>query len=230
MKNKRMSILNLVGASDLFGGAAVAVPWYLAGGVSAENCTIAFQAIGVSSVDDTYKNLVTGNTELASNVYKTWATETGWYNDQSAGIYNLDNDFSGIDGLANSSVSWIAKINPSITSSIISPFRFRYSVGNVVLRFEATTGNVIFENHNSYTYESAGTDAIYACAGTKCYIDGSEVGSLSAGTYGTGTTYGINCEQSGANRFNGYFSAFALYKTGLSQEQVAAVGTAMNAL
>lgn len=212
--------------------ASAGTSWWLAGGISADDATCVFQAKGAASQEDTYKNLVTGTTLLNSNVCTSWTSANGWYYDGSDGLYNLSqtDDEIGVAGLANSSVSWIISIAPTVTTSIISPFRFRYSSGNVLFRIAANTGYTTVWNHTSKTDSSEAVSGIYACGGLTYYINGTSKGTLSSATYGANGAYGIGCEEDGTHKFLGYIHAFALYKTGLSQAQVQAVGTAMAAL
>ena len=52
----------LLGYYTMAGGAAVATPWYLAGGVSAANCVAAYLAKGAASYAASKANL-TGDTD-----------------------------------------------------------------------------------------------------------------------------------------------------------------------
>jgi hypothetical protein len=212
---------------------AAASSWWLSGGIAAENATLVFQAKGAASQEDTYKNLVTGDVLLNSSVCVSWSSANGWYNDASAGNYNLSNEYCGFAGLANTSTSWIIKIaSPVIDGAIHSPFRIRFSAGNTLMRVLATTGYVSFWNQTSYASSVQAATGVYACGGRTCYIDGDAVGTVAAATYGAVSSMkmGINTENDGGNDFNGYIHAMAFYKTGITEAQVAAVGAAISAL
>lgn len=54
------------------------VPWYLAGGISASACVIAYQAKGAASLAASYVNLARAGDNAAPGAAPTWDASSGW--------------------------------------------------------------------------------------------------------------------------------------------------------
>ena len=214
------------------GVQVAAQKWWLAGGVSASNAVAAYQPKGAASLSASYSNLANpGTNDAAPGVAPTFASETGW-TFTSTSQYLLT-------GLSPVTRSWSMLIRLKTGSSLggyvagvfDQPFYFRYVGGSPPFRF-ASGGQ------SDYLIAvSTNTEYVWGVAGTACYRDGSNVGTVSGSGNATSTvTGGIALGGLNLSPWNfglgGSFQmyAVAIYSTTLTAAQVAAVSSAMAAL
>jgi len=73
LENVELSHIRTVETNEEFS------PWYLSGGIPAENCIAAYAAVGAANLEESYVNLANpGTYNLVNGVAPTWAAETGW--------------------------------------------------------------------------------------------------------------------------------------------------------
>ena len=206
------------------GGAAVAVPWYLSGGVSASDCVGAYKAKGAASLAASKVNLANpGTYDLSSTADPTFDTTTGWYfiagKHLQTGItptstYSFVGRLNGVEVSAWRSIcglwSEAGKYNIAWNGS-----NWYINIGNSEVNSTSTATSGVFAIVNRYLYVDAVKKTSQAGAGAN-----SLTFSMGAPTAGAG--YGNNCVE--------YCLAFALYSSVLTEEQLSAITTAMNAL
>ena len=211
---------------------AAATSWWLAGGISADDCTLALQPLRADSAAASLLPVHGSLSEaLSSNLAGQWEADKGWYCTGSTTVSAALNELALFAGLSNSNCSWVIKIaNPvSSESEDRDAFALRYGGNYSVLRV-TTTGDITIININSI---SAGTAAsgVYGFGGTTAYVNGSSIGTISSATYGTSTNGdAIGSGYAAARRFLGEIHALAFYDTALTEGQFASLTTAMNAL
>jgi hypothetical protein len=212
------------------GGAA---PWYLSGGIAAENCIAAYAAKGAASQAASYVNLANPGTYdlTAPTAAPTWDADLGW-------------TFNGSTQYLATGITFATTVGPSRT---------------IIIRFDNVTGatgyiaggwlgagnGLIFSPNRasarkyyngSTLLNVAATSAsgVIAVAGNTAYIDGVSDGTITTGNYSqTISIYiGADWQNSGTPPVHTYFAgriqAVAIYNTALSLAQVEAVTAAMS--
>lgn len=210
------------------GGAAI--PWYLAGGVSAANCIAAYQPIGAADYAASKVNLANPGTHNATDgaEYPTWNATDGWIGNGSSQYLLTD--------IVQDSLSWSVAMrftNKTDGTKYIAS-SYNYSSTNRRFGFYGDGSSLIYGNaQNIYSYGSVPSSGVAILSGFDAYFDGSDVGDISEGANITSGTFTILARKSGANI--AYFSdtkiqALSIYDTALTSYQAAAITTAMNAL
>lgn len=221
------------------GGAAPVVPWYLAGGVAAANCITAYKPKGAADYAASKINLAKPGTMDATDgaAYPTWDAN-GWTFASASSQYL-------IGGTQPAGVfSIIARVKPgnNTAQQTVASFGTTYrhvlllngsTVGDPVTYFYVSTGCA----HTSTGYDTTNyfTIAIVAnsASSQSVFINGGSkgTGTTSANISNSGTQYiGARNTSSFGVFLDGIVSSIAYYDTNLSDDQVAAITTAMNAL
>lgn len=211
------------------GGAAVAVPWYLAGGVSAANCLAAYQPKGAADYAASLMDLTGNSNSATEGTTPDWDITNGWSFDASNSEYL-------IVPLSASGIGWslIARYKDFVTGAA------GYILGSVNLARHFATG--FRYNGNSYfgagnlvyvNISGASTGGVLCVAGEYGYYNGVEKTSSLTGATDNSANIFIGCLNSGgspANFATCKIQALAIYNTTLTADQVAAISTAMAAL
>ena len=214
--------------------AAVAIQWYLSGGIAAANCIAAYTPKGAASLAASYDNnaapgngLADGTYDAAPGVAPTWNATNGWIFNGST--QNLN---TGVVPQSDQDQTMIAKftnwVGDGILASSITAWdkQLQLSPGRL--------GVLWFGNGRVATTAGAFASGTIAVAGSEGYKNGAAVGVSIVG-WGGGATQPvwIGCDNNaGTLALYGQFycQAFAIYDTTLTAPQVAAVSAAMAAL
>ena len=198
-------------------GGAVVVPWYLAGGVSAANCIAAYQPIGAANLAASYTNLANPGTYDVTKVIEPGFDSYGW-------TYTVGgNNLSCILPSTSVKHSYICRITPR-AEGVNARQVEAIGISSVHMYWKYTDNKSYLRGYNA-TGANAVTpagDCVMCIVPGESYIDGVSIGSYTAGT---GTLTGFEMLKS-----YGSCAAVAIYDTTLTDDQVAAITTAMNAL
>lgn len=214
------------------GVVAASSDWWLAGGISSDDCIFAYQPKGAASYSASLSNLNNpGTGDATEGAAPDWAASTGW-------------TFTA----ANS-------------DRLITPTSTRGADFTVIVRYQNASGNTQYiygdaswpyewnlrltpgvgtdmkwTNDNTYTETGGGSAAgVMALAGYTAYFDGESKGTIStgSGTQPTGNHY-IGTQNVDGSPSDGMTSveilAIAAYDRALSASEIAAVTAAMEAL
>ena len=216
----------LLGYYTMAGGAApVATPWYLSGGVSASDCVGAYKAKGAASLAASKVNLANpGTYDLSSTADPTFDTTTGWYfisgKHLQTGItptstYSFVGRLNGVEVSNWRSLGGLWSVANGKYNIAWNGSNWYISVGGSDVNSTSTATSGVFAIVNRYLYVDAVKKTSQASAAAN-----SLTFSMGAPTADAG--YGTNCVE--------YCLAFALYSSVLTEEQLLAITTAMNAL
>jgi hypothetical protein len=222
--NRRCMMLTLM--AQQAGG--VVSPWYLSGSIPAANCIIAYQSKGAADMAASLTNLANPGTytavPAAGLASPTFSAATGWT----------------FDALSSTRIT-IGYVPPNqVTRSLIMRISDA-TAGNIcgtrntAAFLQITQAGVFFNGTGTaYTHSAALTTGVVAVAGLDAYLDGVDIGNITAGTYDQGARdIRIGCyNNNGSNSlyYTGKIQAWAIYDITLTALQVAAVTTAMQAL
>ncbi len=207
--------------------ASAAIPWWLAGGISAASCVAAYQAIGAASLADSYVNLANpGTYDAAPGVAPSWAAASGW-------SFNGSSTYLALGGLTvGDGWSMFCRFSdvpsPGTASQSAIGGRNAYSYSSIQPSY---TGGGAYIEHESYRAQTPAASGIWGFSNLQAYINGVAAGApmssraeaydaLNIGRYSSGT----------ACWFGGKIQAIAIYNATLTADQVSALTTAMNAL
>lgn len=206
------------------------VPWYLAGGISASSCVIAYRSKGAASLDASYVNLARAGDNAAPGVAPTWSANTGWtFNGTTqflrAGTAIAADNWSifvQYAGLAAGSVCLVG------CSKTVVP-RGSFYVGEV-------PGNMIIVSGDAFggvTNPPALATGNYGASGKQPYRNG--IAEPSADTPGGGTGLALyigasNNDGTAASFASVQIRAVAIYNATLTAPQALALAQAMAAL
>lgn len=212
---------------------SAAVSWWLSGGISAANCIAAYQAKGAADYAASKVNLASPGTYNAVDgaQYPTWASATGW-------------TFNGSSQYLNSGVvptldqTWSAIVRQYATYLDNDSVLFSRSGSSLDFGIYQSTATSFFphnsKNVNITITSILNTNAVLAVVGRRGYKDGSILTGEIAAYTGTGTQpcyIGAgNLAGSAGIFWKGNVLAVAIYNITLTEAQVLAVTTAMNAL
>ena len=211
--------------------AAVAIQWYLSGGIAAANCIAAYTPKGAASLAASYDNnaapgngLADGTYDAAPGVAPTWGAATGWTFNGSTQY--LD---TGVVPLANT-WSMIARFSGGQSSGdrFLCGIYVDYPAGYFGI-WQISGGTSWYANAGaaSTTYITSG---VLGFAGKTGYKNGAADGAISAGALSTELTIFVGRAPELPYYYLGDIQAFAIYDTTLTAPQVAAVSAAMAAL
>lgn len=231
-------------------GGGDSTPWYLAGGVDAANCVAAYQAKGAASYAASKVNLANPGTHDLTDgpVPMLFDSSCGWKNDNTDNMY-LVTDLTAED-IGRSTGSYLARVQGwSSDTFVIGVIGYTNAggedndyIGMVLVDDGTTTWNGYLGANNYIPFYSAGTfrDVVCGMAGLNSYIDGV------AGTTGTSWQYpaqdiwpiyiGAQHYLDGTTGGSDYKCSYGIYKAvvfyniTLTEDQVAAITTAMQAL
>jgi len=213
--------------------AAVAIQWYLSGGIAAANCIAAYTPKGAASLAASYDNnaapgngLADGTYDAAPGVAPTWGAATGWTFNGSTQYLDSGvvptNSYSMLVRFSNATLAQDRIICGMRESSNASSFAFWVYSG----------GSGYFANSNLLTFTPAAS-GVLGMAAKEAYLDGASEGTIPAGSFSfSGSCYIGGAYTSGGPSwyYQGNIQAFAIYDTTLTAPQVLAVSNAMAAL
>ncbi len=194
--------------------------WYAALGISA-NCIAAYQAIGASDYATSKVNIVTpGTYDLAEVVGATnWDATNGWtavtnrYFDTGITLQNTHTVIIRVNTTAKSYGFVISNGNYTAqTFGVVPSWNGAPYDGKVLFHQEKTVATNALGNH------------VLAIAGANGYVDGTLGVSNAAAPSGTLRILSTTTPQPYK------IAAVSVYNAVLTQPQIAAIGTAMNAL
>jgi len=214
-------------------GAAAAIPWYLSGNVAIANCVAAYQPKGAASLAASYSNLANpGTYNAAPGVAPTFDASTGW-------TFNGSTQYltTGITtSPQHADWSMIVRFSNQSGSYQIALGSYAPATG---ARFEIWPeygGIIAYYSYNYITKSPNLTSGVLAISGTHGFRNGTNEATIASGG-DPSNKYpalflgaGNNGSGSPEYKFNGKIQAAAIYNTILSDAQVSAVTTAMNAL
>lgn len=216
-----MNIARMI-ATGVLGGGRV-TPWYLAGGVPAANCKGAYIGKGAASYEVSKINLASpGTNNLIDTAHvPDWTADGGWTG--GTGKY-----FS--TGIVPAS-GWSAVVWVANGSGAGYYFGERPETGDTFFGISAESYFLNGAFGGSSALIAAKTSGILAIAGPAAYFNGNKIADLPAWS---GTNL-LACYVLCRNKLNsenlpvaGNVYAFAIYDTILTQEQIQAVGAALN--
>jgi hypothetical protein len=210
--------------------AAAAVPWYLAGGVSAANCIAAYQAIGADDYATSKVNLANSGTYdlTESNGAVSWDAGTGW-----SFVSDEENFKVLLTGIApNTPLTLIIRFSGAESEALISGI----SADETTIILFHTNGSteVILscggDDINVYEEVQSG---VVCVSNVSAYIDGTKKGDYLDGTISGNELIlpigGLNLDGFYVS-FNVSVQAVGVYDVAISDAQVSAISTAMAAL
>lgn len=217
-------------------GGAVAVPWYLSGGIAAANCIAAYTPKGAASLAASYDNnaapgngLADGTYDAAPGVAPAWDAATGWTFDGAATYLT-----TGVTPPNSNAYTFIVRCDAGANNSR-SPYGQIATCGHYILANNGV-GGVAYNNGNNVAttkvpLETA--DVVLACVGAKAFRNGIDENIVLGNFDGTTLSIyigAIHRASSITNYWDGTIVAFAIYNTAISDAQVLAVSNAMAAL
>ena len=213
-------------------GGAVAVPWYLAGGVSAANCIAAYQPIGADDYADSKINLANPGTYDANDEgthAPTWDTSYGWAGNGSDNKYLK----TGIIVPSSGAYTVICRYSNCVASNDALISADSYESGDRVWGlgfFHVAPTQRWWTGTLNHYGQAITTSGVMALSGLSAYLNGSHLGDSS--TLGNiPASEGIKIMKGGYQSYlNGKIQAAAIYNTTLTGDQVSAITTAMEAL
>ena len=201
------------------GGAAI--PWYLAGGVSANSVLSAFQPIGAANYAASLLDLSgNGNNAIegASRDPSKWDAANGWEMYSTTNGTTLQTSHKGAVGMTG-----IARFS-NAGGAFVFGVSDRWTI-------DPSGTGVTYYNNGQKIISPGMTNGVVALTANKGYrngaLDTNELGNRTD----LGNHYiGIGSRDGFSFNFLGYIQAIAFYNTTLTSDQVAAISAAMAAL
>lgn len=205
--------------------SAAIIPWYLAGGVSASNCVGAWQAKGAASYSASLTNLANpGTYDLTEGSAPSWAADTGWTFDGGSQYLKT----GVVIGAGWSTLYQYSNVDSWGLIGVWSPARWWFAP------YYGSGDNVGYGYGGNLTVASPGlTAGNLGMNSAKAWRNGAADGDTGTSTSTSPRDFWIGCANNdGSALFIGSYKvqALAIYNTGLSDAQMAAVATAMAAL
>lgn len=211
-------------------------PWWLAGGIPAGSCVMAYQPIGASDYAASKVNLAIPGMYNAKDgaAYPTWANLTGW-------TFNGSTQYltTGYIVPNNQTHSMFVRYIWDVPTGNSDAISFARTVGGAnTCDFAIYIGSPTTFSYYSGSYvnqtiaHNSGTAGV---AGNLGYFDGSAYATpITAGAGTQLTEQPIGClmiaDGTRSLYFPGKIQAYCIYSIALTQSQVAALTAAMNAL
>ena len=210
---------------------AVAIPWYLSGGIAAANCIAAYQPKGAADYAASKVNLANPGTKNAVDgaAYPTWDATNGW-------IFNGSTQYlsSGVVPVNNQGWSMIVRFSEYTSGDDTVCGMYEDAGGVRTFNIGRNGGLTYFRNGGAVSYVLSLALGVLAIAGSKGYQNGSFATDIpsATGTINQPVYIGANAYNGGAvtNKFDGNIQALAIYNTVLTATQVGLLTTAMAAL
>lgn len=199
--------------------------WWLAGGISADNCVAAYRAKGAADYATSLVNL-TGNATYnltEQDKTPTWDIGIGWTFNDTKDYLTTGWTPSNISGERSA----ICKFQLTNT---VTDLQTIFGERNVFFVRYRTTPVLQIYNGGGYTGSTA-TSGVVGIAGPDAWLDGSDIGDMSTSTaacYGA-VLIGSLTGATGQGMI-GNIAAIAFYNTTLTSGQMVALTTAINAL
>ena len=213
--------------------ASDVAPWYLAGGISAANCLAAYQPKGAASLAASYSNLANpGTYNAAPGVAPTFDASTGW-------TFNGSTQYL-TTGITTAPIradwSFFVRFSNNTGPLAFAVGSYSSGYGSNFGIWAHVFGSYRYCYYNYTEKASAPSAATLAVAGTHGFLNGTNEATITGSGSGVDTypDIFIGAQNNGSGtaqyKFTGKIQAIAIYNTVLSDAQVAAVTTAMNAL
>jgi hypothetical protein len=213
-------------------------PWWLSGGISAENVLSAFQAKGAASYAASKSNLANPGTNdlLDGTAYPTWNSTDGWVFARTSSQY-LDNQLAQA---ADTDFAVLVRISGVVdqvyaTNMVVGGRNYANSNGLYYIqpRSSYLVSGIGSAGYLEWYPSTSGVLAVkHSGSVATCWVDGVKE-SETTSTMGARTTPGaigaMNSEGTLLAFYTGNVQAVAYYKA-LTNDQLVAVSTAMAAL
>jgi hypothetical protein len=222
--------ISISAVSDNLTGQNYTNTWYSAGG-SLASCIIAYKPKGAADLAASKVNLANpGTYNAAAGVDPSFNAATGWGFSSASATY-LTTGYIPANAVTRSIIVRV--------SGLTTDGALRYVCGSrngatsaFGIANDSTTPSYILTNGSGTTITGTSfTAGVIAVAGLDGYIDGSDVGNITAGTYDQGArAMYIGCRNSSGTPLNfitGNVLAFAEYDITLTPTQVAILSAAM---
>ena len=211
--------------------AAVAIQWYLSGGIAAANCIAAYTPKGAASLAASYDNnaapgngLADGTYDAAPGVAPTWGAATGWT----------------FDGIAQYLETGVTNVGSGLWSAIVQFSNAQaagdgalFGTGHMYVNPVWFTSGVLYDNGGPGNAQAPVLNAgNLAVAGLYGYRNGAVDTAITGGAFTADAIYigAINYGDTALWFRDGNIQALAIYDTAITAPQVAAVSAAMAAL
>lgn len=216
--------------------SAPAVPWYLAGGVTASNCLAAYQPKGAADYAASKVNLANPGTYNCADgaAFPAWDATNGWQFAAASTQYlntGLKADACAKTGsfiirLASQGANTAYHTSGAGNSS-------NFYFGGWRIRSASLSYPFVYCANSNDTGTNVSGSHVIGGAGAVAYRDGAPALTISQSTQSINLDIYIGCTNNNgtAGNFNtGNVLAIAYYNTTLSEAQMAAITTAMNLL
>ena len=215
--------------------SAPAIPWSLAGGVTAANCLAAYQPKGAADYAASKVNLANPGTYNCSDgaAYPAWDATNGWQFVTASSQYlntGLKADTCAKTGSFLSRLASQLGNTAYYTSGASNGSEY---FGGWRIRSESLSYPLLYCANTNNTGTDVTGSHVIGGAGAVAYRDGSPVLTVTQSTSSINFDIYIGCTNNSgtaANFNTGNVLAIAYYNTTLSDAQVAAISTAMAAL
>ncbi len=206
-----------------------ATPWWLSGGIAADNCVAAYQPKGAASYAASKINLASPgiNNLIDGANYPTWNSTDGWMGDGT--------QYLRCTALPTGDQTYSAFIR--ISNIILVDLKVMFGVynsgeGGLYIQSNSTTKNFL-TGTKALSKAERNTSGVYGIAGKTAYYNGAGAGDIATGT-GSDPTVDmlIFALRRGTPQqiITAHIQAFAMYNATISAAQVAALTAAMAAL
>jgi hypothetical protein len=215
------------------GQVAAATPWYLSGGISAGNCIAAYQPKGAADYVGSKVNLINNSTHTLTKYQydPTWNVTTGWRFTYASDPGQLVTDFNPPSG--NNTYSFLILFSGITNAGSLTGIRGG-STSKLQILPNNTSGVSYWGWNQEADISAAMTSGVVGIAGQYGFRNGTKEGSAIGGSASTTSRpFYIGATNNGGNgegRLLGYIQAIAYYSVTLTDAQMLAVTTAMNAL
>lgn len=208
----------------MMGGAALAVPWYLSGGIASANCLAAYKGKGASSLASSYVNLANPSTYDITTLSAPTLAAGGW---------NFDHDAHYLvsTGLPWANTSTVIVRFTDCSSDYTADRIVCYGLGGLSL-IRGASGSAVHYYFNGNWDSVAGrlTAGTVAIANDEAYLDGVTEGAITASAAGGANIFWGASDAGGTSNVQGTIAAMAVYDIALTTAQVLALHTSMVAL
>lgn len=203
-------------------------PWWLAGGIPASACVIAYRAKGASSLAGSYINLANPGRYTATEVGTApTLTTDGWFFDGGA-TYGLNTNLAC--GGHWSVIVKFKRVNTNSSINILSAYVFdggaRYHGIN---HDNAVNKTSLYDGGGTRLATVLTLDAVACLTAENTYVNNIAYGKATAGNLPT-TNYFFGRVTTSAVEHDLWVASAAIYYSILTTYQVAALTAAMNAL
>ena len=204
------------------GPAEEVIPWWLSGGISAENAIAVYQPKGAASYAASKVNLADPGNDLTEGSAPTWDSDNGW-------TFNGTNNHLNtniVHGDTGQNWSAIVRFTDAVDGHFFSDRNSNISGFGIVA---GAVGYRRYNNSGSLIKSGVTASGVRAIAGNVGYLDGVSEGTIPTSSQ-TNAEIRIGRRGGGSVYYDGKMQAIAFYDTVLTEAQIQAVTAAMQAL